>query len=161
MHFELTHLVHKQCLLSNPQHLISTAHACTYPVFWVIGQFRMIFDGHIEIYDNFSLGLIVPGDLQRENKYSEVQHSFKRNPKLQWFCFNTFCGLSWKKLCCLLNQLNAKVESITTWSFKISFFPPGVLISSFGFFSWVWLAVVSTFIMYISPLSMTIFSKQK
>ena len=25
----------------------------------------MIFDGHIEIYDNFSLGLIVPGDLQK------------------------------------------------------------------------------------------------
>ena len=57
----------------------------------------MIFDGHIEIYDNFSLGLIVPGDLQKENKYSEVQHSFKRNPKLQWFCFNTLSGLSWKK----------------------------------------------------------------
>lgn len=29
-----------------------------------------------------------------------------------------------KKLCCLLNQLNAKVESITTWSFKISSSPP-------------------------------------
>ena len=60
------HLVHIQSLLSHPQHLITTAHACSYPMFSGVGQLRVIFDRDVEFDDDLSCGFVIARDLRNK-----------------------------------------------------------------------------------------------
>ena len=69
------HLVHIQSLLSHPQHLITTAHACSYPMFSGVGQLRVIFDRDVEFDDDLSCGFIIARDLRNKTmSLSQYRH---------------------------------------------------------------------------------------